>query len=198
MMPVTAVGDERCPAARETTDEPGRTKSAAMMTSHERDAPLGGVDHFALTVTDLDVSQRFYTEVLGFLALLDFGQARVCMHKPTGFTIALMQHPGSTRAPFTELNTGMDHIGFAVASRAELVMWEERFQAAGVTYSAIQDTPLGHHLNFRDPDGIALEFSASSDAYAAALAELQSRDMSDSEVRERAAQLLGHEFVIRS
>lgn len=178
-------------------DGPGRAEDAAVMTSPERAAPLGGVDHFALTVTDLDVSQRFYTEVLGFLALLDFGHGRVCMHKPTGLTIALMQHPGSSGAPFTELNTGMDHIGFEVGSRVELVRWEERLRAAGVTYSAIQDTPLGHHLNFRDPDGIALEISASSTAYAAALAELRSRAMSDSEVRERAAQLLGPEFVIR-
>ena len=118
------------------------------------------------------------------------------MHKPTGITVALMQHPEGTRAQFSELNTGMDHIGLEVASRDQLVTWEQRFEALGVTYSPIQDTPMGHHLNFRDPDGIALELSASSEAYAAALAELRSRDMSDSEVRARAAQLIGPEFVI--
>jgi len=38
-------------------------------------APLTfrGVDHVSLTVTNLDVSAKFYTEVLGFTIVLDFG-----------------------------------------------------------------------------------------------------------------------------
>jgi catechol 2,3-dioxygenase-like lactoylglutathione lyase family enzyme len=40
-----------------------------------------GVNHVAFTVTDLDVSQRFYTDVLGFLAVLDVGDVRVLMHQ---------------------------------------------------------------------------------------------------------------------
>jgi glyoxylase I family protein len=158
---------------------------------------FAGVNHFALTVTDLDVSQRFYTDVLDFLAVLDFGYGRVCMHKPTGFTIGLMQHPEGRRAPFSELNTGLDHVGLAAADRDELVGWEGRFRALGVTHTPIQDMPLGHHLNFRDPDGIALEFQAPSAIYAAALAELRSGNLSDAEVLARAAEMVGEEFVAR-
>lgn len=158
---------------------------------------FAGVNHFALTVTDLDASQRFYTGVLGFLAVLDFGHGRVCMHKPSGFTIGLVRHPDGTRAPFSELGTGLDHIGLAAADRDELVAWEERFRAMGVTHTPIQDMPLGHHLNFRDPDGIALEFQAPTTMYAAALADLRSRDVPDSEVLAQAAAMLGDEFVAR-
>ena len=57
-------------------------------------------------------------------------------------------------------------------------------------YTPIQDMPLGYHLNFKDPDGIALEFQAPNDIYAAVIAELNSSRISDDEVRRRAAELL--------
>ena len=159
--------------------------------------PFAGVNHFALSVVDLDISQRFYTEVLGLLAVLDVGYGRVCMHKSTGFTVALIRHEDGTGVPFSERNTGLDHIGLAAASRDELVAWEQRFRTAGVTFTPIQDTPLGHHLNFRDPDGIPLEFQAPTEMYAAALSELRSRDFTDAEVLARAEQMLGSELVAR-
>jgi catechol 2,3-dioxygenase-like lactoylglutathione lyase family enzyme len=54
---------------------------------------FAGVDHVSLTVTDLDVSQKFYTEVLDFVVVLDGGYGRICIHNPTGFVLGLMQHP---------------------------------------------------------------------------------------------------------
>ncbi len=36
---------------------------------------FGGIDHLSLSVTDLDRSERFYTEVLGLMPLFDFGTA---------------------------------------------------------------------------------------------------------------------------
>lgn len=75
--------------------------------------------------------------------------------------------------------------------------WEERFQELGVPYTHIQDMPLGHHLNFHDPDGIALEFQAPSTTYAAASAELRSRDVSDSEVLATAAEMVGKHLMAR-
>ena len=41
------------------------------------------VDHVSLTVTDLNVSAKFYTEVLGFTVVLDFGYGLACIHKTT-------------------------------------------------------------------------------------------------------------------
>ena len=44
---------------------------------------FAGVDHLALTVTDLDVSQRFYTELFGFVVVMDVGYGRItCTHPP--------------------------------------------------------------------------------------------------------------------
>jgi catechol 2,3-dioxygenase-like lactoylglutathione lyase family enzyme len=157
---------------------------------------FAGVNHFALCVSDLEVSQAFYADVLGFLPVLDIGHGRVLMHKPTGFTIGLIRHPGADASAF-ELHTGLDHIGLAAENRSELEAWEVRFREAGVSFTPIQDMALGHHLNFRDPDGIPLEFQAPTEAYAAALADLRSRDVSDEEVLAVAEQMLGGEVVAR-
>lgn len=158
---------------------------------------FAGVDHVSLSVTDLDASTRFYTELLDFMVVLDFGYGRVCMHNPTGFMLSLLQHPGGTGTPFTELNTGLDHLGLVAASRDELVEWEQRFRDAGVEFTPIRDMDLGHHLNFRDPDGIALELYVPSEVMAAALRQVRTGTMSRERILEVARQLVDAEFVPR-
>lgn len=160
-------------------------------------ARFRGIDHCSLAVTDLDASEDFYTTVLGFTAVLDFGYGRVLVHRATGFTLGLMQHPAATGTPFSELQTGLDHLGLTARSRDELVAWERRFDALGVRYTPIRDMDLGYHLNFRDPDGIALELFAPNEVYTAALEQLRTSDLTDDQVREMAAELIGGEYVAR-
>ena len=50
----------------------------------------------------------------------------------------------------------------------------------------VWDSELGHHLNFRDPDGIALEFFAPNDRFAAVLDELRSCNFSDQDLLDAA------------
>ena len=121
---------------------------------------FAGVDHVSFTVSDLDRSQHFYTTVLGFVMVLDVGYGRIFMHPGTGFTLSLMRHEGAHGGAFTELTTGLDHLGLTATSRSDLEEWERRFDDLGVTYTPIRDMELGYHLNFRDPDNIALEFFA--------------------------------------
>jgi hypothetical protein len=112
------------------------------------------------------------------------------MHRSTEFVLSLVRHDAADGQPFSELHTGVDHIGLAAADRGELVAWEERFRAAGVEFTPIRDMPLGHHLNFRDPDGIALEFSAANEVYSACLQELRDRDVPRAEIQARVEELL--------
>ena len=143
---------------------------------------FAGVSHVAFTVTDLDVSVRFYTEVLDFVPVMDVGYARICMHPQTGFTIALADHEGAHGGRFTELNTGLDHLGLAASTRAELEDWQRRFDRHGVTYTPIRDMEFGYHLNFRDPDNIALELSAPNDLMLTAQRVLASGQTSKEEI----------------
>ncbi len=149
---------------------------------------FAGIDHLSLSVTDLDRSERFYTEVLGLMPLLDFGTVRTLIDRASGFILALARHEAGTAAPFTELTTGLDHIGLLASSRDELVEWEKRFDELGVTYTPIRDMEFASHLNFRDPDNIALEFSASNEVMAGWLEELKTREMTQGEIKARVAE----------
>ncbi len=154
-----------------------------------------GIDHLALTVTDVERSARFYVDVLGFTAVLESEGAVLCVHKGTAFTLGLVQHQGATGQPFSHLTTGLDHLGLLARDRAELEDWARRFREHGVPFDGIVDETLGHHLHVRDPDGIALELYAPNDVYAAARDELRSRPFTDDELRMRAGQLLGLDTV---
>ncbi len=143
---------------------------------------FAGVDHVSFSVTDLDASQRFYTEVLDFILLLDVGYGRILMHPGTGFTLSVVRHEGATGGPFTELTTGLDHLGLTASTREELEEWERRFDEHGVTYTPIRDMEFGFHLNFRDPDGIALELSAPNDLLVAAKQALREGQTSQADI----------------
>jgi glyoxylase I family protein len=151
---------------------------------------FAGVDHASLSVTDLDRSERFYTEVLGLFRLADFGTVRILLHRPTSFMLALAHHDAAHGGRFTELATGLDHLGFAVDSREELVAWERRLEVLGVEYTPIRDMEFGAHLNFRDPDHIALELSTSNAILTGWLDELREREIPRHEVEARLAEYL--------
>ena len=179
-------------------DRPARAARNSDAARQVNAAPtFAGVDHVSLTVTDLDRSERFYSEILDFVSVLDFGYGRVCMHVPTGFCLGLLQHPGGSGERFSELRTGLDHLGLVAADRNELERWQARLHTAEVPYTPIQDTDLGHHLNFRDPDDIPLELSAPSDVMRAALDRVRRERPSPDELRAGAAQLVGTNFVPR-
>lgn len=58
---------------------------------------------------------------------------------------------------FDENRVGLDHVSFAVASRADLDTAATALEARGTPRAGIKDIVAGYILEFRDPDGIALE-----------------------------------------
>ncbi|WP_353950451.1 VOC family protein [Knoellia sp. S7-12] len=156
---------------------------------------FAGIDHVALTVTDLDVSQRFYTEVLDFVVVMDVGTGRICMHPGTGFVLALLTHEGSRHEPFSELHVGADHLGLTAASREDLEAWEAHFAAHDVPYTPIRDETFGSHLNFRDPDNIALEFTSSNELMVAAQTAMKAAPMTADDIAAFVAENVSPDFV---
>ncbi len=151
---------------------------------------FSGVGHVSLSVTDLDRSERFYTEVFDLIRMADFGVARVLLHRQTGFMFAIAAHEGARGGPFSELNTGLDHLGFVAEDRDELVEWEQKLASLGVVHTPIRDMEFGSHLNFRDPDNIALEITTQNDVLKGWLVELREREIPDEEREARLTEYL--------
>jgi glyoxylase I family protein len=119
--------------------------------------------HVAITVTDIEASASWYTDVFGFSELIrdahsEGGGRAVVLGKPDwSMFVVLNHHPTNQGERFDPTRTGLDHVGFTVADRAEVVEWEKRLTDKGVTHSPISDHDWGSSLNFRDPDNMQLQ-----------------------------------------
>jgi catechol 2,3-dioxygenase-like lactoylglutathione lyase family enzyme len=123
-----------------------------------------GVHHFRLTVSDVDRTVAFYTDVLGFKKLMDLNPGAFLSNGAVGLGIG--PHPFPDRAlkadRFDENRIGLDHMSFAVPSRAALDDAVRILDKHRVPHSEIRD--LGEAFGicivvFRDPDNIQLEVS---------------------------------------
>lgn len=130
--------------------------------------------HIALTVTDLDASVRWYEQVFGVRQQMDAphegGTAKILADETRTLMFALHRHDANSGELFNETRTGLDHVGFAVPTRADLQQWQDHLERHGVvradrtgkplTQSPIADEPYGSVLVFRDPDNNQLELFA--------------------------------------
>lgn len=135
---------------------------------------VGPIHHLRLTVTDLQRSRAFYTEVL------DFG---VAAETPTpgdasfeavnailfggivmirGDLLMGLRPVAPQQDRFDPDRVGLDHLSFSVDSRADLDRAVRLLDERGVEHGDI--TPLPSFgiqvLPFRDPDGIQLDLTA--------------------------------------
>jgi catechol 2,3-dioxygenase-like lactoylglutathione lyase family enzyme len=134
-------------------------------------APTAQLHHVALTVTDVDASIPWYEGVFGIRFVMDVphdgGVGKLLTNETRSLGLVLHRHDTNDGALFTETRAGLDHVGFAVATRDDLIAWQDHLEAQGVvradtadkplTQSPITDAPYGAVLVFRDPDNIQLE-----------------------------------------
>jgi catechol-2,3-dioxygenase len=123
------------------------------------------LNHVALTVRDLDVSEPWYRALVGADPVLDehtdAGFRHIVWAFDNGTLFGIHQHDQAAEDErFTEFRVGLDHVGFGCANRGELEKWVERLDSLGIAHDGIVDAHYGSGLSFRDPDGIALEFFA--------------------------------------
>ena len=125
----------------------------------------GSIHHLALTVSDVKRSAAFYTDLLGFQQIMEFGP-RILVSNGS-LIIALTPPPDPSQAiaddRFNENRIGLDHLSFGVADRADLEGAARLFDERGVDHGEINDLgpDLGLYvLAFRDPDNIQLELTA--------------------------------------
>jgi glyoxylase I family protein len=127
--------------------------------------------HIALTVTDVEASVPWYERVFGVRLLMDVpheaGVGKLLADETRQLMIVLHRHEANRPGLFEETITGLDHVGFFVPNRADLLAWQDHLEANGVVRTAVADKPCtqspiadenyGSVLVFRDPDNIQLE-----------------------------------------
>jgi catechol 2,3-dioxygenase-like lactoylglutathione lyase family enzyme len=125
---------------------------------------ITGLSHVDLTVTDLDKSADWYTKLLGLNLALEGAseeqgfKAKYLIEPGTSFIVGLVEHTSGGGKGFDARVTGLDHLSLAVSNRDELRAWQGRLDELGIAHEGISEQGVGAGLNFRDPDGIALEF----------------------------------------
>jgi glyoxylase I family protein len=142
------------------------TREAALA---ESGPGVTGYHHFAPTVSDVEASARWYERVFGMTRLPPAfphhggdqgGYAVVLLEPRSGIVLGLHHHEDNPGQPFEERRTGLDHMSFAVAGRADLDAWASWLDSLGVENSGVVDTgdPVPYSVVvFRDPDHIQLE-----------------------------------------
>lgn len=119
---------------------------------------VSGVLETALYVADLERSQRFYEDVLGFATLV--GDARFRALRVTGKQVLLLFKRGASLQAMTvpggvipgHDGGGTLHLAFAIDA-AEWDPWRQRLAGHGVALESTVRWPRGgQSLYFRDPD----------------------------------------------
>ena len=121
------------------------------------------ITHVAVIVSDLAVSEPWYTRVLGVDPVLDedTGPFRHIVYSLGSTLFGIHGFPElESNDPFRECRPGLDHVSFGVSDRSELVEWAGRLDDLGIPHGGVVDASYGSGLSFRDPDNIALELFA--------------------------------------
>ena len=138
--------------------------------------PCGSIHHLRLTVTDVNRSREFYTQVLGFGIAVDAPppmehaeHERISEALQGGIVLIngnmLMglrpAAPAGDR--FDENRVGLDHLSFSAGTRSDLDRALNVLDEWGVPHGEVRDLGPGfglYILEFRDPDNIQLELTA--------------------------------------
>ena len=136
---------------------------------------MSAFNHVGLCVTDLARSRKFYEEVLGFTVAAEspgdpsdpavradpFQLFGGVVFETNGILFGLrpVADPGDA---FSSTRVGLDHVSFAVPTRADLDAAVIALEGAGIEHGEIVEmASFGIAiLSFSDPDGVHLELTS--------------------------------------
>jgi len=119
------------------------------------------IHHLTLTVSDVEVSARWYQALLGDAQVVERampGWRRSRMAWPDGLIIGVTQFEGPPPERFTHLHVGLDHVGLTCKSEDEVRAWAQTMDRLGIEHGPVEEAPYGWAVTARDPDNIPVEF----------------------------------------
>lgn len=125
-------------------------------------APITGLSHLQLLVSDVGVSARWYSAALGLVPLAEDPEIGyvALKHRDAKVVVVLTKGPGSRNGVPESASELLDHLAFAVPDGDSLDAWAEHLTVIGIDHAGIV-LENGHpSLQLRDPDGIAIELVA--------------------------------------
>ncbi len=126
-------------------------------------APITGLSHVQLVVSDAVVSARWYRAALGLQPMVEDADIGYVALKHRGAKLVVVLTTGEPADPSEAAGAHrdhLDHLAFAVPDGASLDAWAEHLTEIGVDHGGIV-LENGHpSLQLRDPDGVAIELVA--------------------------------------
>jgi len=128
-----------------------------------------GVNHLAMATQDMDMTIRFWRDLLGMRLVAGLGRHgyrhyffEISDHDMIAFfewpeveKIQEKDHGVPVKGPFA-----FDHVSFEVAGDADLWELKDRLEAADLWVSEVLDHGFIHSIYTFDPNNIPIEFSA--------------------------------------
>ncbi|HWF22746.1 MAG TPA: VOC family protein [Acidimicrobiales bacterium] len=143
------------------------------MTEHtavRTDAPVTGLSHVQLLVSDVGASAEWYTRALGlepYAGSVEIGYVAL-RHRGAKVVVVLTKRPAASSDPVaqgievtTPISETLDHLAFAVSDEGALRAWADHLSACGLDHPGVVLENGNPSLQLRDPDGIAIELVAS-------------------------------------
>jgi len=128
-------------------------------------APITGLPHVQLLISDVGASAKWYSAVLGLAPFAedpDTGYVAL-QHRGGRFVVVLTRAPTPRRAsadPAGPAGGGLDHLALAVPDGAALEAWAAHLTEVGIDHDGVVLEGGHPSLQLRDPDGIAIELVA--------------------------------------
>ncbi|MDH0863172.1 VOC family protein [Mitsuaria sp. GD03876] len=138
--------------------------AASLERPAHAEAPRG-LNHLVLTVSDIEASHRFYTELIGFRHVATSNRVRADGLPPmrfySGHRDGKDTHHDLALYQLAEVNVAdgqrLDHLAIEYASEAS---WREQIrflQSRGVTLHDLVERGATWSIHARDPDGLEIE-----------------------------------------
>jgi catechol 2,3-dioxygenase-like lactoylglutathione lyase family enzyme len=129
------------------------------------DAPVTGLSHVQLLVSDVKASAEWYTLALGlepYAGSVEIGYVAL-RHRGANLVIVLSTRPDAVEGDevTTASSETMDHLAFAVSDEGALRAWADYLSACGLDHPGVVLENGNPSLQLRDPDGIAIEMVTS-------------------------------------